>query len=149
MKSLNKNYKSDKGLYRDYLNMHKYTINDIEDMKLLKKAILDDIQSKHKLDEECRFNINLILSELIINSLKHARTSDKINISLDNDYDKGKISLIIEDFGKGFVIDEIKIDADKDKIYSKNGRGLILIHSLCESVYYNDSGNSVLVVIKL
>jgi anti-sigma regulatory factor (Ser/Thr protein kinase) len=129
--------------------MHKYTIYDINNMKDLKKSIINDIQTKHILNEESSFNINLILSELIINSLKHAGTSGKINISLDNNYDKDKISIIIEDFGKGFIIDNVKINADKDKIYDKNGRGLIIIHSLCESVYYNDSGNSVLVVIKL
>lgn len=74
-----------------------------------------------------------------LKSLKNAFV--KFEFDLTPTEDGGNLSIVVEDSGKGFDFSQIDENIDKNTAYS--GRGIPLIHTLCDSLTYLDKGNKV------
>lgn len=75
------------------------------------------------------FNIRLILSELIINSIKHGNNNDiDKNIEISLFIDDNWIEISVEDEGNGFLYSK-NLDACT---YCESGRGLLLVEGLSD-----------------
>ncbi len=79
-------------------------------------AIESHVQITDQLDSELSMNIYRILQELVNNTLKHARAS---KITLDLNQIKGHLSVIYQDNGIGFKLDEINLGMGLENLESR------------------------------
>ncbi|NJD03152.1 MAG: ATP-binding protein [Ruminiclostridium sp.] len=120
--------------------------------------VVDNIQASYGPLGECtRFELTVILNELVLNAVKHGNKEDegkrvKIKAGITN---SGFACLIVEDEGCGYDYDCLC----KSKAYytgdndicnvMESGRGILIVKKLCDRVKVNDRGNKIVVLIKL
>ncbi len=122
----------------------------LEDIKSVTGGVLNGVSRIAPLSDECRYNIALILNELLVNSFEHARPTPASPVYLQTEISEGTLRIGVTDGGGGFdhtLTDEV--DRDDAGLLSERGRGLKLVRALCSDIRYNDTGNSVEVLIAL
>lgn len=101
------------------------------DIRLV-KDVVDDILSDMQgmLSDVNLFNVKLILSELIINGVKHGNNedSDKLLI-IDVSLNSASITIRVSDEGSGIRYEHRVFDEND---YSESGRGLMLVEGLSD-----------------
>ena len=60
-----------------------------------------------------------------------------------------EVTVVIEDQGEGFKIEEVPDPTDDDNLEKPGGRGIMLIRSFMNGVMYNDKGNRLTMCKKL
>jgi len=81
-------------------------------------------------------DINLVLTEALVNAIKHANSADpsqEVQIRIDV-CDKELVIKVYDD-GQGFDLDQIPCDECPDPL-DESGRGIYIIKSLMDSVVY-------------
>lgn len=107
--------------------------------------LLDFIQSAGEqlalqagFDEEQKLDVGLALREGAINAIKHGNELDserRIQVSIDID-GEGRFRMAVRDEGSGFDPDATPDPTDPANLWRTNGRGLLLIRSLVDSVEF-------------
>lgn len=98
--------------------------------------------------ETLAYHINLVLTEAMVNAIRHANTSDpdkmvQIIIFITND----ELVIQVHDSGQGFDINAIP-EPDTEALV-ESGRGIFLIKALMDTVCYrNVNGGNVLEMTK-
>jgi serine/threonine-protein kinase RsbW len=90
--------------------------------------------------------INIVLTEALVNAIKHANAADpnkevlvRINVS-----DK-ELAIRVFDSGKGFDLNKVPSPCLNTDVLAEKGRGLFIIRSLMDSVVYKKAnGGNVL-----
>lgn len=102
--------------------------------------IAKEVDRYHGDRETLAFHINLVLTEAMVNAIKHANVNDPdklvhicINISADS------LVIRVYDKGQGFDINEIP-PPDEEGLQDQ-GRGIFLIKSLMDTVCYKRLSN--------
>jgi len=105
----------------------------------------------HELDvgpcerETLGHHINIVLTEALVNAIKHANTTDpnkevRIRISVSDT----ELLIKVYDNGQGFDLNLVSCTTCPDPL-SEQGRGIYIIRSLMDSVEYRkDDGGNVL-----
>ena len=97
-------------------------------------------------------NINVVLTEAMVNAIKHANAADpdKEVLILIRISEK-ELSIKVYDSGKGFDLDSIPNPAFESSCLEEKGRGIFIIRSLMDSVVYKKAkgGNVLEMRIKL
>lgn len=115
-------------------------------------AVLRQLERHSGLNEEDRFDVRVILSELLQNAVRHGNAMDRAKtISLDVTVEEGNcLEISVEDEGTGFDVERVlaqkRIKAlDTGDVFDMDefGRGLLIIETLCDTVRRNESGNRV------
>jgi len=96
--------------------------------------------------ENLASQINTVLTEALVNAIKHANAADptkeilvRINIS------ENELAIRVFDSGKGFELDKVPVPSFDSDTLAEKGRGLFIIRSLMDSVVYKKSnGGNVL-----
>ncbi len=103
------------------------------------------------LTEERKYNIALVINELLVNSFEHASPSKKAPVIFKATMKNGCLSICITDRGTGFAHDSMcsHMPEDEETLLRERGRGLTLVRALCQDIRYNGLGNSVEVRIAL
>jgi anti-sigma regulatory factor (Ser/Thr protein kinase) len=91
------------------------------------------------MNEETRYYLKVVLSELITNSFKYGGGGEN-QVKVEVDVDDGHLLVTVDDGGRGIDPKEIGRCSD---IYSEGGRGLAIVKGLCRSVELNPAGNCV------
>lgn len=98
--------------------------------------LLDIERSKYSVDEDTRFDLKLILNELLINCHEHGNLNDcEKPISLKLTVDFNEINIMVHDQGQGVRISK-KYNVQE---FTTNGRGLVLVEALVDQIEYEDS----------
>ena len=102
---------------------------------MLEKELLEDISG---------FTLHLCLDEAIVNALEHGNNSDphkkiKVVVSASDEY----WSITIEDEGEGFEDFEVPDPEDPSSLELDHGRGLLIMTSFLNALWYNKKGNAV------
>jgi anti-sigma regulatory factor (Ser/Thr protein kinase) len=92
------------------------------------------------LNEETRYYLKVVLSELITNSFKYGGGGGRNQVRAEVDVDDGSLVVTVDDGGGGMDPKALGYCAD---IYSEGGRGLAIVKGLCDSVKLNTAGNRV------
>ena len=92
------------------------------------------------MNEETRYYLKVVLSELIMNSFKYGG-GERNQVQVAVDVDDGNLVVTVDDGGRG--IDPAAIGQQCADIYSEGGRGLAIVKGLCSSVQLNNAGNRV------
>lgn len=88
--------------------------------------------------------LKLAFSEAMINAIKHGATGDSIkNIRISYLIDDSLIKFVITDPGRGF---KIKQTPEPPESLEERGRGLIIIRSIMDEVFYNAEGNQITMI---
>ena len=91
-------------------------------------------------------NINVVLTEAMVNAIKHANAADPnkevhILIKISNE----ELAIKVYDSGKGFDLNSIPNPAFTPGCLEEKGRGIFIIRSLMDSVVYRKArGGNVL-----
>ncbi len=93
-------------------------------------------------------HLNLVLTEALVNAIKHANVADpdkevqiRINVS------DGELVIRVYDNGQGFDLDMIPCNGCPDPLNEK-GRGIFIIRSLMDSVVYKKANGGNVLEIK-
>lgn len=132
-----------------------YTIaSDIKNICPVIEEILNFFDNAYsELSDCCKFDLKVILNELITNAIRHGNKSmeaSKVKIYADVIEDKSTIK--ITDEGSGFnPAEKISVALEKKTNeelldFCETGRGLLIVKSLADSVKFNKKGNSITVV---
>lgn len=101
--------------------------SDINIVKDIVSEILSTIDKE--IGEDNLFDIRLILSELIINSIKHGNNNDiKKNVEISLFIDDKFIEISVSDEGNGFIYSK-NLDACT---FCESGRGLLLVEGFSD-----------------
>ena len=96
------------------------------------------------------FGVRLALEEALVNAIKHGNrmaADKKVYIACDLSTDE--ITVVVEDQGEGFKVEDVPDPTDEDNLDKPGGRGIMLIRSFMNCVSYNDSGNRLTMTKKL
>lgn len=85
-----------------------------------------------------QFNIKLILYELVVNAFKHGnKGKDFLPIYIRTLKTKDRMILKVTDTAIKSKDFAVKISVADEDVLQSDGRGLLLISSICESIYYD------------
>lgn len=106
------------------------TRNIKSDINILNDIVTDILLSiDREISDDDKFNIKLILSELIINGIKHGNKNDlEKNIFVSLFIDDEWVEISVSDEGEGFIYTK-NIDP---YTYCESGRGLLLVEGLSD-----------------
>jgi len=90
-------------------------------------------------------HINVVLTEALVNAIKHANTSEPdTEVQIRINVRDGELVIRVYDNGLGFDLDLVPCSSCPDPLNEK-GRGLFIIRSLMDSVEYKKAnGGNVL-----
>jgi len=106
----------------------------LEEMEAVHRLIAQAVK-EYKLSDEMAHWIELTISESMINAIQHGNKLDptkeaKLTISSKGD----ALEIIVEDQGKGFVLDGIADPTDGANLLKPSGRGILIIRSFMDQV---------------
>lgn len=128
----------------------RYVLTALDDIKNVTGGVIGALSGSAPLSDEHRYNIALVLNELLVNSFEHARPTPANPVFVQAQYEGGELRIGVTDGGEGFAYAQPEGGAaEPDTQLSERGRGLKLVRALCRDIKYNDSGNSVVVSIAL
>jgi anti-sigma regulatory factor (Ser/Thr protein kinase) len=131
----------------------RYVLTSIDDIKTVANAVLTGVGRFAPLSEERRFDIALVINELLANSFEHAQPSPNNPVTLAAGLCGKSLCIGIKDGGNGFEVDDalerLTQPVDEDGLYKERGRGLRLVQALCQEMNFGGRGNSVEVKMEL
>lgn len=131
----------------------RFVLTSVEDIKTVSNAVISGVGRYANLSEERRFDIALVINELLANSFEHAAPSPRNPVTLAAGLCGKSLYIGIRDGGEGFEVEDalerLARPMDEDELYKERGRGLRLVQALCQEMHFGDSGNSVEVKIAL
>ncbi len=131
-----------------------YTIkHDVKGLACSIDLLLKAIQSEHNINEQVKFEIKVVLNELIVNAMCHGNNFDqekdtRVTIKLMKD-DYLYISVKDQGCGSNNKINLESLDTyirEKNDILCEHGRGLFIVEQLCDRVKFNRCGNKVSII---
>ena len=128
------------------LNEVELVIPLLPDMEITATQTASSIAQYMKFDADRTDEVKMALIEAIINAFEHSKSRDgKVRIKFL--IGEEKLTVIIQDHGKGFDFNEIEKPEIGQKLRSsyKRGWGLMLIESLMDKVYIesNEHGTTL------
>ena len=123
--------------------------NDTAEARDVQERIVSLMEQNAWPMREC-FGVRLALEEALVNAIKHGnRMSPDKKVYIACDLSADEITVIVEDQGEGFKIEDVPDPTDDDNLDKPGGRGIMLIRSFMNCVSYNDSGNRLTMTKKL
>ncbi len=120
----------------------RYVLTSIDDIRKVAKSVIVGIESRTALDDEHKYNIMLVINELLVNSFEHAKPCARYPVIVNTNVDGRQLYISVTDGGNGFPHKRVNKNPI-DVLYCERGRGLMLVNALCNEIKYNESGNSV------
>lgn len=117
--------------------------NDTAEAREVQERIVGLLEQNAWPMREC-FGVRLALEEALVNAIKHGNRMEpdkKVYIACTLTSDE--ITVVIEDQGDGFKLEEVPDPTEDDNLEKPGGRGIMLIRSFMNSISYNDKGNRI------
>ena len=110
-------------------------------------TIILEILKEMEFDEETSEQVNLAVIEAGTNAIKHGNQED-LNKHAHFEFivQPDKITVVIQDEGKGFKREEVADPLDPANLLKSSGRGIFLMEACMDSVTYEKSGAIVKMV---
>ena len=110
-------------------------------------TIILEILKEMGFDEETSEQVNLAVIEAGTNAIKHGNQED-LNKHAHFEFivQPDKITVVIQDEGKGFKREEVADPLDPANLLKSSGRGIFLMETCMDSVGYEKSGTIVKMV---
>ncbi len=99
---------------------------------------------EHQLSEEKHGNILISLTEAVNNAIIHGNRSDiHKKVIVHAERVNGSLAIVIEDEGCGFDFGKLPDPTMDENVTKIGGRGVFLMHNLCDSVRFHRNGCKV------
>jgi serine/threonine-protein kinase RsbW len=110
-------------------------------------TIILEILKEMEFDEEASEQVSLAVIEAGTNAIKHGNQED-LNKHAHFEFivQPDKITVVIQDEGKGFKREEVADPLDPANLLKSSGRGIFLMEACMDSVTYEKSGTIVKMV---
>ena len=94
-------------------------------------------------------DFRLAMDELISNAVAHGNQDDlSKTVFIKYMYNHGEIRMQVRDEGDGFERDSSTFLLDREQIYEPGRRGIYLVKSIMDELFYNEKGNEVTITKK-
>src|ERR1051326_515562 len=106
----------------------------LEEMQAV-QALVEKAVEEYKLNGELAHWIELTISESMINAIQHDNKADpakKATLRISSNGES--IEIIVEDEGKGFILDGVADPTDQANLLKPSGRGILIIRSFMDEV---------------
>lgn len=114
------------------------------------EPFLQQIRLRYNLSEELYFNILLVLTEAINNSILHGNGADPCkSVKVKLRPTKAALSFTITDEGCGFNPDKLPDPTTPPCLMKPNGRGVFLMRKLSDYLQYSEDGTKVEIKFKI
>ena len=105
---------------------------------------LEKVRAEHDINEDLYFNMLLVLTEAVNNSIFHGNARNpRKNVNISMQKSQHKLCFFITDEGSGFDPRKLPDPTAPMQIEQPNGRGVFLMRQLSDYVYYYDNGRKV------
>ncbi len=92
-------------------------------------------------------NIKVALAEALTNAMEHGNGWDAgKNVAVECDISCDELKISVQDQGEGFDHQQVLDPTRDENLLVERGRGVFLMHTIMDQVYYNQSGNQVTLV---
>ena len=123
--------------------------NDTEAAREVQERIVGLLEQNAWPMRDC-FGVSLSLEEAMVNAIKHGNRMERDKkVRIVCELTEDEITVVIEDQGSGFKLDEVPDPTDEDNLDKPGGRGIMLIRSFMNRFAYNDTGNCLTMSKKL
>ena len=133
--------------------IREYILTDIKDIKVAIDGVMSGIEGLFVLSDARKYEIKLVMNELLVNCFDHSCPKEKQTVVLKVSAKTDKVRIRVKDNGQGFEYEytnkRLGSPISKERLYSEDGRGLMLVNAFCDNVKYFGNGNSVEVNIAL
>jgi len=117
------------------MHCKRFTLYGLKERKRVIDQVLQDLQW-----EEDRFDLELILTEALINAFSHGNQKDETKpIHLQYTCEPDQVVFKITDCGPGFKGVKIPKEISDANLLAESGRGLYLISCFADSVRFEDN----------
>lgn len=104
-------------------------------------------------EEQFYFNIELVMTEAVVNSIRHAYGGSAGPVELELEWSGERLTMRVADYGSPFTDFDTYAAREIDELdpMSTSGRGIIIIRSLMDQVSYSSdphSGRNVMEMVK-
>jgi serine/threonine-protein kinase RsbW len=97
------------------------------------ESLLDDINKEFGLADEKYVNLQIAISEALINAIIHGnKENPQKKVFIEITYDENFITVKIKDEGEGFDLNKIPDPTNQENIFKEHGRGLFIMKSLVD-----------------
>jgi len=108
------------------------------------EAIVQQVSTQFDLSEDQKGNMLISLTEAVNNALIHGNKNDKSKcVKLHISKSANDISVQVTDEGNGFDHTKLPDPTAPENLLKLSGRGVFLIHNLCDKVSYLNEGRTV------
>ena len=108
------------------------------------ESLVEHLSSKFSLCEQVKANLLISLTEAVNNAIIHGNRADENKYVHINVLKDGSIlNVSVEDEGTGFDPTNLPDPTSPEYIECCGGRGVFLIHQLCDKVEYKKNGKRV------
>ena len=123
--------------------------NNTETAREVQERIIGLMEQNAWPMREC-FGVRLALEEAMVNAIKHGnRMEPDKQVFIACELTAEEISVVIEDQGDGFKLEDVPDPTEDENLENPGGRGIMLIRSFMNAVAYNDRGNRLTMIKKL
>jgi len=108
------------------------------------ERLVEQLAEKYHISEDKYPNILISLTEAVNNAVIHGNHCDEckcVHVEVE-EYQRG-LTVIVRDEGCGFNPDNVQDPTLPENIAKAGGRGIFLIHQLCDRVRYDANGTAV------
>lgn len=108
------------------------------------ETIVKEVSARFDLSEDQKANMLISVTEAVNNALIHGNKNDKSKcVKLHVSKSPKDISVQVTDEGKGFDHTKLPDPTAPENLLKLSGRGVFLMHNLCDEVDYTNEGRTV------
>ena len=108
------------------------------------EPFISRLAKKYQINEDTYGNILISLTEAVTNAIVHGNGADEnkmVQVQLNEK--KDSIIFQVSDEGNGFDYDEVPDPTAPENLLKIGGRGVFLMHQLCDRVCFRNNGSTV------
>ena len=108
------------------------------------EPFIEGLVKKYQISPDTYGNILISLTEAVTNAIVHGNQADESKIvQVRLNEMKGGIVFQVTDEGKGFNHQDVPDPTKPENLMKIGGRGVFLMHQLCDGVCFRNNGSTV------
>lgn len=110
----------------------------------LVEPFVDKVCSHYQINQEQHFNMLVVLTEAVNNSINHGNQADPAKrVRVRVRANRRSFTFVVSDQGKGFEPEHVPNPTDEQHLRLPNGRGVFLMQQLSDNLHFADNGRRV------
>ena len=118
--------------------------NSKADNIVIAEKLVDDVCTKHSVNEDYYGNILIAVTEAVNNAINHGnRQNPEKKVHLDFETQDSSLRFMVKDEGDGFDFENLPDPTDPANLEKISGRGVFLMRNLADEVEFSENGTKV------